>query len=105
MLNLLVEGSSIRAAERITGHHRDTIMRLLVLVGGRCQRFLAEPVRDVPVQDVQADEIWGFVEMKERTKAGRGIVDEQIGDAYTSGRPWGCTSPTTTSCGSTGRCG
>jgi IS1 family transposase len=83
VLNLLVEGSSIRAAERITGHHRDTIMRLLVLVGGRCERFLAELVQDVPVRDVQADEIWGFVGMKERTKAGRGIDDAKVGDAYT----------------------
>lgn len=83
VLNLLVEGSSIRAAERITGHHRDTICRLLVLVGGRCERFLAELVQAVPVHDVQADEIWGFVGMKERTKAGRRIEDDHLGDAYT----------------------
>src|SRR5438445_4191998 len=33
---LLIEGTSIRSAERITGLHRDTIMRLLVLAGERC---------------------------------------------------------------------
>lgn len=34
ILKLLVEGMSIRSVERITEVHRDTIMRLLVLVGG-----------------------------------------------------------------------
>jgi DNA-directed RNA polymerase specialized sigma24 family protein len=29
----LVEGNSIRSVERLTGIHRDTIMRLLVRVG------------------------------------------------------------------------
>jgi transposase-like protein len=32
-IQLLIEGTSIRSAERITGLHRDTICRLLVLAG------------------------------------------------------------------------
>jgi len=35
-IQLLIEGTSIRSTERITGLHRDTIMRLLVLAGERC---------------------------------------------------------------------
>lgn len=38
VLKLLVDGSSIRAAERITDIHRDTIMRLMVRVGDGCAR-------------------------------------------------------------------
>jgi transposase len=34
----LAEGSSIRAIERMTGVHRDTIMRLGVRVGQGCTR-------------------------------------------------------------------
>ncbi|HWB32792.1 MAG TPA: hypothetical protein VG714_06440 [Acidobacteriaceae bacterium] len=34
----LAEGSSIRAIERMTGLHRDTIMRLGVKVGQGCTR-------------------------------------------------------------------
>lgn len=83
VLSLLVEGMSIRAAERITGHHRDTIMRLLVLAGGKCERLLDELVRGVEVEDVQADELWAFVGMKERTKARHEINDPELGDAYT----------------------
>ena len=33
VLHLLVEGSSIRACERVTGVHRDTICRLIVKFG------------------------------------------------------------------------
>jgi IS1 family transposase len=83
VLSLLVEGMSIRAAERATGHHRDTITRLLVLAGRKCERLLDALVEDVEVADVQADEIWCYVGMKERTKKLRKIADPQLGDAYT----------------------
>jgi transposase-like protein/IS1 family transposase len=83
VLSLMVEGMSIRSAERVTGHHRDTIMRLMVLAGRKCERLLDSLVKGVEVEDVEADEIWGYVGMKERTKAKRGIVSAELGDAYT----------------------
>ena len=84
VLQLLVEGNSVRSTERITGIHRDTILRLLVTVGEHCETLMAELIRDVPVSEVQADEIWCFVEMKEKTKKRNGKgEDETIGDAYT----------------------
>jgi transposase-like protein len=36
IIGALAEGSSIRSIERLTGVHRDTIMRLGVRVGQRC---------------------------------------------------------------------
>lgn len=33
VISALVEGSSIRSTERMTGVHRDTIMRLMIRVG------------------------------------------------------------------------
>jgi transposase-like protein/IS1 family transposase len=83
VLSLLVEGNSIRSAERVTGHHRDTITRLLVLVGGKCAALLDSMIQGVEVANVQADEIWSYVAMKERTKKAQGITDPEIGDAYT----------------------
>jgi len=80
-LRLLLEGNSIRSVERITGTHRDTIMRLAVLIGERCQRFLEKSIQDVPVNEVQADEIWGFVGCKKKTQKKRGY-GEGVGDAY-----------------------
>jgi len=82
ILTLLCEGSGIRAVERITGCHKATVLTLLVQVGDGCERLLAELVKDVPVRDVQADEIWGFVRCKEGTKSRQKISDPDAGDAY-----------------------
>ncbi len=39
IINLLVEGNSIRATSRITGASKDTVSSLLVKVGKACQQF------------------------------------------------------------------
>lgn len=82
-LSLLVEGMSVRAIERVTGVHRDTILDLLVTVGEKCERLLDEKIVGLKVSDVQADEVWAFVQMKEKTKKRQELTDETIGDAYT----------------------
>lgn len=43
---------------------------------------MAERIVDVPVADVELDEVWSFVGCKERLKAERGETDPQTGDAY-----------------------
>jgi hypothetical protein len=40
VIGALAEGSSIRSIERITGVHRDTIMRLGVKVGQGCKALM-----------------------------------------------------------------
>lgn len=82
VVSLLVEGSSIRSAERVTGVHRDTIMRLLVLVGGKCETLLGSLVRGVKVEHVEADELYSFVGLKPGTARRKGIVDERLGDQW-----------------------
>jgi transposase-like protein/IS1 family transposase len=82
ILSLLCEGSGIRAVERITGVGKRTILNLLVQVGAGCERLLAERIKDVPTQDVQADEIWGYVRCKEGTKTRKKIQDPDAGDAF-----------------------
>jgi len=83
-LHLLVEGMSVRSIQRITGIHRDTILDLMVKTGEKCERFLEDKVRNVKVKDIQLDEIWAYVEMKEKTKNRKGKGDDdQLGDAYT----------------------
>src|SRR5438067_12784822 len=59
-LGMLLEGLSIRATERLTGLHRDTLDDLILLVGANCQRLLDSMIQNVPVEDVQLDEIWSF---------------------------------------------
>ncbi|HEV2856601.1 MAG TPA: hypothetical protein VHC97_27690 [Thermoanaerobaculia bacterium] len=82
-LSMLTEGASIRSTERISGVHRDTIMRLLRLAGAKCEALLNRLVRGVEVEDVQADELWAFVGMKEKTKHRKRVTDPNLGDAYT----------------------
>ena len=82
-LRLLVEGNSIRSTERITGVNRNTILDLLVLVGEKCERLLNEKLKGLSVRDVQADEMWGYVGMKEKTKKEYGLAESSLGDAYT----------------------
>lgn len=87
-LNLLVEGNSLRSVERITGVTLHTLLDLLLLVGEKCERLLNDKIKDVPVRDVQCDEMWGFVGMKNKTlkrKTAAGTLNatETLGDAYT----------------------
>lgn len=80
-LRLLLEGNSIRSVERLTGTNRNTIMDLLVLVGHCCRRYMDKTMRDIVVQEVQADEIWSFVGCKERNREKLGL-GFRYGDQY-----------------------
>lgn len=82
VLQLLLEGMSIRSVERVTGVHRDTILKLLVLVGERCERLMREKIVSVPVEDVEVDEIWGYVFKKEGHKWEFEKDKAEIGDCY-----------------------
>jgi hypothetical protein len=69
VLQLLLEGNSIRSTERITGLDRNTIMSLLVKAGERCQTLMDRMIRNLPVRDVQANELWGFCFKKEKASS------------------------------------
>ncbi len=79
---LLCEGNSIRTIERFSGLHRDTIDDLILVAGENCRRLLESKVRAVPVKDVQVDEIWSFVGMKERARVAAARSSEW-GDSWT----------------------
>jgi transposase-like protein/IS1 family transposase len=80
-LRMILEGNSFRATERLLGIHRDTIIRAMVEAGEKCQAFMEKVIKDVPVADVEVDEIWGFVGCKEKTRARNGY-SEMFGDAW-----------------------
>jgi IS1 family transposase len=81
VIGALAEGSSIRSIERITGIHRDTIMRLGVKVGQGCTAMMDTTMRNLPCQRLEMDEIWGFVGKKARSVQ-RGDSKE-VGDVWT----------------------
>ena len=67
IISALTEGSSIRSIERMTGVHRDTIMRLGVNIGQGCTRMMDTTMRELPCTRLEVDEIWGFVGKKQRS--------------------------------------
>src|SRR5262249_18491043 len=79
-LQLLLEGMSVRATMRVTGVSRTTILALLVQVGDYCEVMLEDRIHKLPVRDVQVDEVWGFVGMKERQRAKNCPDKDGVGD-------------------------
>ena len=79
-ISALVEGCSIRSTERLTGIHRDTIMRLGIRVGEGCERLHDRLMRALNVAAVELDEQWAFVGKKQKRI---GPDDpREMGDAY-----------------------
>src|SRR5262245_20071811 len=81
-LSLMLEGMSIRSVQRLTGLCRQTLADLILIVGENCQRLLESTITNVEVKDVQLDEIWSFVGMKEKTRAARGKSPVEYGDSW-----------------------
>ena len=76
VISALAEGSSIRSIERITGVHRDTIMRLLILAGERCTKLMDSQMRNLQCKHIQSDEIWMFVGKKKRRDSSHGPIGD-----------------------------
>jgi len=83
ILSALVEGNSIRSTERMTGVHRDTILRLLREVGKRCVAIQEERMTGFHSRFIEADEIWCYVYKKEgRLTAKDRTIHPERGDQY-----------------------
>lgn len=74
----LAEGNSIRSIERMTGVHRDTIMRLGVRIGQGCAKVLDEKMRGLDCNRLEIDELWGFIGKKMRHVAADGSTGGNI---------------------------
>jgi IS1 family transposase len=72
---------SIRSTERLTGVHRDTIMRLGVRVGEGCARLHDYFMCDLNVAAIELDELWAFIGKKQRRLTPTDSRD--LGDCYT----------------------
>lgn len=83
ILNVLVEGSSMRSISRVAGASINTVTKLLVDAGNACAAFHNVTVRDVKASKVQCDEIWSFCYAKQKNvKAAKSAPDE-AGDVWT----------------------
>jgi transposase-like protein len=64
VISALTEGVSIRSVERLTGIHRDTIMRLGARVGRGCAELHDRRMVGIRVGRLELDELWAFVGKK-----------------------------------------
>ncbi|WP_413875284.1 IS1 family transposase [Albidovulum sp.] len=83
ILNLLVEGSSMRSISRVTGVSINTVSKLLADAGKACAAYHDATVRDVKAHHVQCDEIWSFVYAKEKNVATAVAAPDGAGDVWT----------------------
>src|SRR5450432_3497805 len=82
IINLLVEGSSLRATSRICEVSINTVTKLLVDVGRACEKFHNEKVKGIKAARIQADEICSFVYAKEKDTTPE-MKEGGAGDAWT----------------------
>jgi IS1 family transposase len=83
IVNMLVEGMSMRAVSRVADVSINTVTKLLEDVGSACLEFQDKALRKLNCKRVQCDEIWSFVGCKEKN-----VPDELrhvfgVGDVYT----------------------
>src|SRR5271165_43758 len=65
ILNLMLEGMSVRAIERLTGVHRDTILELMKTAARKARHVLDSRVFGISPRYVQADEMWTYIHTRE----------------------------------------
>jgi IS1 family transposase len=80
IIQLLVEGNSLRSTSRIVDCSINTVTKLLVDVGSACWKFHDEKVVGLNCKRIQCDEIWSFVYSKEKNKPQH---IENAGDVWT----------------------
>ena len=77
----LTEGMSIRAVERLTGVHRDTVMRLGARVGRGCAELHDRMMVGLRVPRIECDELWAYVGCKQKNVDRKNVAVK--GDQYT----------------------
>ena len=83
ILNMLVEGSSMRSISRITGVSINTVTKLLEDAGKACAAYHDVTVRNVKATHVQCNEIWSFCYAKDKNVATAKAAPEGAGDVWT----------------------
>jgi IS1 family transposase len=83
ILNMLVEGSSLRSISRVADVSINTVTKLLVDAGETAIRTHDDLVRGVTASRIQADEIWSFCYAKQKNVATAKAAPMDAGDVWT----------------------
>lgn len=83
ILNMMVEGNSMRSISRVVGVSINTVTKLLVEAGEACAKYHNNTVRNVKTTRVECDEIWSFVYAKDKNVEGAKAAPDGAGDVWT----------------------
>ena len=83
MLNMLCEGSSMRAVSRLADVSINTVAKLLIDAGKFCAAFHDDKVVGVKASRIQCDEIWSFTAAKQKNVPNMKNPIEGAGDTWT----------------------
>ena len=83
ILEMLVEGMSMRAASRIAKVSINTVTKLMIEAGEACAAYHDKAVRNVTASKVQCDEIWAFCYAKEKNVERAKAAPRGAGDVWT----------------------
>jgi len=83
ILNMLVEGSSMRSISRVVGVSINTVTKLLVNAGEACAAYHDEHMREVNAKRIQCDEIWSFCYAKAKNVKTAKAAPDGAGDVWT----------------------
>jgi len=79
IVNLLVEGNSLRSTERISGCSITTVMKLFRDIGMACEEYHNSQIVNIRSRRIECDEIWSFVYCKDKNKT----EDKEGGSVWT----------------------
>lgn len=82
ILHCLADGNSIRGTARLCDVEKRTVLNLLIRAGKQCEYLTNQIVHDLRVDDLEMDECWTFVKVKQRHLSLIGSADSTIGDQY-----------------------
>jgi IS1 family transposase len=83
IIRLLVEGNSLRAATRISGHSINTVSKLLVEIGEACAAYQDRTIRNLTGTRFECDEIWAFCYAKAKNVPEPHRGEFGFGDVWT----------------------
>lgn len=83
ILDLMVEGMSIRAICRVAGVSKNTVVKLLEDAGEAFSDYQDRTLRNLTCKRIQVDEIWAFVYAKAKNVEGAKSAPDGAGDCWT----------------------
>jgi len=83
ILNMMVEGVSMRSISRTVGVSINTVTKLLIEAGEACAKYHNNTVRNVKTTRVECDEIWSFVYAKDKNVKTDTAAPDGAGDVWT----------------------